>query len=166
MKIAFNEKYKTPEGERAFRLFSIWCSSRVKHLVTDDLFINSLDDLKRYANGSIFFDQNKLTELRLNMKNIIRDFSAYTVLKNAAWAINNEKIDINKDLAKGVAMLAIFSCADLDTSIAAQDASEAAANALEFSVGFGKDESNYQNIEFKRMINCLDTGKQYEIENI
>jgi len=41
----------TPEYDREWRLFAVWCARQVQHLMTDKRSIDALDVAERFANG-------------------------------------------------------------------------------------------------------------------
>ena len=43
--------YTTPEHNRVWRLYAVWCARQVQHLMTDPRSLNALDVAERHANG-------------------------------------------------------------------------------------------------------------------
>ena len=47
----------TPEYNREWRLFAVWCALQVKHLTTDPRSLNAIDVAERFANGAATQDE-------------------------------------------------------------------------------------------------------------
>jgi len=73
----------SPEYDREWRLFAVWCALQVKHLMTDKRSLNALDVAERFANGQA--TQDELIAARDAARDAAR-VAAWDAARVAAWA--------------------------------------------------------------------------------
>ena len=83
--------------DRELRLFAVWCSRQVQHLLTDQRSLDALDVAERYANG-------EATEEELN--------AARAVAWAVAWATAWSAWDAARDAARAAACTAAANAAN------------------------------------------------------
>ena len=68
----------SPEYDREWRLFAVWCARQVQHLMTDQRSIDALDVAERFANGNA-------TEAELDAARYAARYAARAAAGDAAW---------------------------------------------------------------------------------
>jgi len=107
----------SPEYDREWRLFAVWCTRQVQHLMTDQRSIDALDVAERFANGEA--TQEELAAAWAAARDAASDAAS-----NAAWAAAS---DAAWDAAGAAAGAAARDAARDAASDAASDAARDAA---------------------------------------
>jgi hypothetical protein len=122
----------SPEHDREWRLFAVWCARRVQHLMQDARSIAALDVAERYALGNATAD-----ELAAARGTTWGAETAWGVAMEATWAA-----------ARGTAWGAAWGAAD-----AAMEATRAAAWTAAYAVCAAADAARViQQQEFLRVV--------------
>jgi len=142
--------------DREIGIFSTWCVKRVEHLMRDDRSKNALAVAYRYAKGEASIDE----------LNAARDDAADA---HAAEAADRAASDLDVAAARAAfyAVYAVdadfYASADDAYAYAPRAASAASAFASRASRASEEEEEEKQIEEFKRMLDCIERGEQYDI---
>ena len=114
----------SPEYDREWRLFAVWCARQVQHLMTDSRSVEALDVAERFANG--LATQQELDAAWDAAWDAAR-YAARDATGDAARAARDAAWDAARDAARAAARAARYATGD--ARAAARDAARAARDA-------------------------------------
>jgi hypothetical protein len=107
-------------SDRLMRLFAVWCSRQVQHLMTDERSLKALEVAERFANGLA-------TKEELDAAGAAAGAAARDAAWAAAWDAAGDAAEAARDAAWAAAWAAARAAARDAARAAARDAARAAA---------------------------------------